>query len=408
MGHDQSDLSRRRFLSTSLGLLASAGLASAVPTRSTAAPVNNSTPTVDGEPVYRTLGRTGLRVPVVSMGAGACSDPGLVQACYEAGMRYFDTAGGYSFGRNEQMVARAIGRLGVRDKIALGTKGLTPAERRNATPEQLKKRLLASLEGSLRRLKTDMVEIFMIHEVADPAVLADPTIKETLAEIKTSGRAKAVGAATHANMAAVINAAVDNGIYDIVLTSYNFTMADDADLAAAIARAGSQGVAVIAMKTQAGGAAFPNPETLREFDAATINSAALKWVLHNENIKTTIPGITTYDHMRANIAVARHPEYTETEKRFLSDNRIRLGMGFCRQCRRCLVSCPNGVEIPELMRTHMYAAQYSDFLLARTTLDQIPAGHGLATCSSCGSCRAECANSVPIGRKIAELKLIYA
>ena len=82
-------------------------------------------------------------------------------------------------------------------------------------------------------------------------------------------------------------------------------------------------------------------------------------------------------------------------------------MEFCRQCRKCVASCPHKADIPNLMRTHMYAAQYANFGLARHTLDEIPRAHGLLNCSSCASCVARCANSVNIGRKIDELKLIY-
>jgi len=105
--------------------------------------------------------------------------------------------------------------------------------------------------------------------------------------------------------------------------------------------------------------------------------------------------------------VAHGLEYAEQEEAFLSDNSITLGMGFCRQCQKCLASCPAGVEIPTLMRTHMYATQYANFSLARMALDEIPSQAGLKQCSSCDACTAQCANSVPIPDKIAELKLIY-
>jgi predicted aldo/keto reductase-like oxidoreductase len=162
------------------------------------------------------------------------------------------------------------------------------------------------------------------------------------------------------------------------------------------------------MKTQAGGANYPNPETLRQYSNAVVNSAALKWVLRNENVATTIPGIGNYDHMRANMAIAGNLEYTDEEKKFLSDNSIKLSMGFCRQCRKCLASCPHNTEIPDLMRTHMYATQYADLHKARMTIDQIARGRGLDACALCSTCTAQCVNSVDIPRKIGDLKLIYA
>jgi predicted aldo/keto reductase-like oxidoreductase len=408
MGSTKSDLSRRKFMAATAGCLASAGLAGFLPSRAVAQTQTTEETSTGGEIIYRTLGRTGMKVPVVSMGGGSCNDPGLVQACYQTGMRLFDTAAGYAFGRNEQMIGRAIEKLGVRDQVVFVTGGLGPVERRDVSPEQKKKRLIASVEGSLRRLKTDRLDSFLLYDVRDPAPVHDAAIKEALVQVKKEGRVLSIGLSTHADMTAVINAAVDEKIYDVILTSFNFTMADD-EIMTAVSRAAESGLGIIAMKSQAGGTAFPNPDTLRNYDNATINSAALKWVLNNKNITTAIPGIANHEHLRANMAVASNLTYTEAERNFLSDNSIRLGMGFCRQCRKCLASCPNGVDIPNLMRTHMYAAQYGDFRAARTTIDAIPSNRGLAACNSCESCVAECAHgAVPIRRKIDDLKLMYA
>ena len=99
---------------------------------------------------------------------------------------------------------------------------------------------------------------------------------------------------------------------------------------------------------------------------------------------------------------------TEDEKKFLADNELKLGMGFCRQCRLCVATCPHGADVPNLMRTHMYAAQYSNFHQARVTLDEVPAGCGIGACKSCSACTAKCANSVDIAYRIEDLKLMYA
>lgn len=54
--------------------------------------------------IYRTLGKTGLKVPVVSFGVMRSDNASLVKAAYEAGMKMFDTANGYQNGRNEEML----------------------------------------------------------------------------------------------------------------------------------------------------------------------------------------------------------------------------------------------------------------------------------------------------------------
>jgi len=58
------------------------------------------------------------------------------------------------------------------------------------------------------------------------------------------------------------------------------------------------------------------------------------------------------------------------------------------------------------MRSHMYALQYGNTDMARTTLAGIPAGKGLEACRSCDSCSVACRNSVQVARKIGELKAL--
>ncbi len=104
-------------------------------------------------------------------------------------------------------------------------------------------------------------------------------------------------------------------------------------------------------------------------------------------------GKTTVMELYHNNCIACHKETLKT------------GMGFCRQCHICSSTCPRGAEIATLMRTHMYAARYSDFHMARTTIDQTG---GISGCVECGACRATCAHGVDIARNIEDLKLIYA
>ena len=409
MDDSYTDQKRRKFIASSLGCLATAGLASlSNPIEIFAQSTTNKSKTTSNEIMYRTLGRTGIKVPVVSMGAGACNDPGLVSACWEAGMRHFDTAANYGYGRNEQMVAKAINKLGVRQDAIIGTKVHTPAQRRGLTPEQSKKRLLDSLDASLKRLKTDYVDILYVHDVRNQDTVNDQAIMEAMSQVKKEGKTRFIGISTHAEMASVINATVKAKIYDVVLTSINFTMKDDIALIKAIANAAANKIGVIGMKTQAGGARFPNPASLKDYDGSVINSAALKWALNNKAIATTIPGISTFDHMRSNMNVSKDIEFTDIEKKFLSDNNVKFGMGFCRQCSLCLTTCPKDADIPTLMRTHMYAAQYSDFQKARLTLNQIPGNNNLnSNCTLCDNCVAACSNAVNIPQKISELKLMY-
>ncbi|UCG61513.1 MAG: aldo/keto reductase [Candidatus Zixiibacteriota bacterium] len=402
-----SDYTRRSFISTAATGLVSAGLVNFTPGKVFAQETETPEGTKEKKLIYRTIGRTGLKVPIVSMGVMNSNNPEIVQASYEEGIRHFDTAAYYQFGRNEQMVGSVINKLKVRDKVVIGTKNFIPQQRRGLTPEQSKTKLIEACEASLSRLGTDYVDIMYIHDVRDAETVADQGIIEGLKTLKQQGKVRSTGLATHAAMADVINAAVSGGFYDVVLTAINFTMADDAGLLEAIKNAAANGVGIVAMKALAGGARWPNPQSRRDYTSSTIATAALKWVLRNESISTSIPGYTNYEHMREDFSVAYNLEYTEQEKKLLSDNNIKLSMGYCRQCNKCLATCPDGVDVPTLMRVHMYAAQYANFKIARGTLDGIPARSSINVCRDCLECGAQCANTVDIARRIDELKAMY-
>ncbi len=407
MPDNTSKLTRRRFLTTAAGGLVSASLINLTPAKTLAQASAEEGDVAEGNIIHRTLGRTGLNVPIVSMGVMNASNPEIVQASYEIGIRHFDTAAYYQFGRNEQMVGSVINRLKARDKIVLGTKIHTPGQRRGLQPEESKKKLIEACEASLRRLGTDYLDILYVHDVSDPETVADKAIIEGLEILKEQKKVLYTGIATHTRMNEVIDAVVNGGFYDVVLTAINFTMADNTALLESISKAAAQGVAIVAMKALAGGARWPNPQARQNYTSSTIATAALKWVLRNENIATSIPGYTNYEHMQEDFSVARNLEYTAEEKKLLSDNNVKLSLGYCHQCRECLATCPDGVDIPNLMRTHMYAAQYGNFHQARATLNDIPGNAGLRLCSECSSCQAQCANTVDIAHRIDELKMIY-
>jgi len=291
--------------------------------------------------------------------------------------------------------------------VLIATKIMRPVQRGEMTAAEAKAKLAELCEGSLRRLKTDYLDILYIHSVSSPEDFNEET-QGAIVALREQGKIRAAGVSTHSNMAAVINAVVEGGVYDVVLTAINVTMADDADLLAAIDRAATAGIGIVAMKTQAGGSRLPDQNSLRDFPNSVIATASLKWVMRHESIHTSIPGYDNYQHMKEDFSVARSLEYTEEEERFLSLNDIKLSMGFCRQCEQCLPTCPHGVEVPTLMRTYMYAAQYANFHEARMALGEIAPQRGLDACSQCDVCTATCAHTVEIARRIETLKEIYA
>ena len=407
MGTNRDELSRRRFLAATAGSLATAGLAAMASRVGVGASTSEEDVPATSEMITRTLGRTGLQIPVVGMGGGACSDPALFQAAYSHGVRLFHTSGDYLNGRSEEALARTPMMAAEAGPPIVVTGGLAPWQREGKTGEQKTALLVKLAEESLTRLKRDCADVYLVHDVRDAATVRDPFIKDGLARLKKAGKARFVGLASHSVSKEIVETATTDGSYDVLLLGMNFTVADD-PMVGAIADAAAAGIGVLAMKTQVGGRDFSGIENWKEYDLSTMNSAALKWVLNTPGVIAAVPAPGNYEHLRNNVAVGRNLTFTEREKAFLGDNKIKLGFGFCRQCRGCLASCPNGVEIPDLMRVHMYTNQYGNFTLARTTLRNLPRERGLAVCANCNECTAQCAHAiVPVGTRITALLELY-
>jgi len=130
-----------------------------------------------------------------------------------------------------------------------------------------------------------------------------------LVKVKKQGKARFIGVSTHRDEPGVIRAAVDAGVYDVVLTAYNFVMERKTETKEAIQYAASKGMGIIAMKTQ-GGRQLQKQEEVN-------HQAALKWVLNDENVCTTIPGMTTFDQLEQNLKVMNDLALSKEEKMYI-------------------------------------------------------------------------------------------
>jgi hypothetical protein len=355
-------------------------------------------------PIRRRLGKTGITMPIVAMGVMNADVPGVVRRAYEVGIRHFDTAAGYQQGRNEEMVGNVIKELGVRDQVTIATKAHVRGT--GQTPAQVRDSFIQTFEGSLKRLQMDHVDVLFYHSVDKVEDVGSEGVLEALAMMKKQGKTRATGISTHRGDI-VIEEALRVGGYEVVLCTINYTMASNRALLDAIDHAAKSGVGIFAMKTQAGGTVKPDPKLPKNLPPAS-QTALLKWVLRNENITAAIPGFTTYDQLEQNFSVVGNLAYTDAEKQFLADKTFAAEAQFCRQCAQCRPDCPHQVDIPTLMRTHMYAVQYSNHGLAADTLASIGEGRGLDACANCESCSATCRGTVNIPRKIEQLKKLYS
>jgi len=365
-----------------------------------------------GSPITRVLGRTGIEIPIVNMGVMNADNPALVSRAFEAGMRLFDTAAYYQRGRNEEMVGSVLRELKARDRAVIVTKVFLPPPQREIAAEQVKAYFIKTAEESLRRLKTDHIDVLLSHNVWTLDYLRNQGVLDALQLLKKQGKTRFIGFSTHRGMAECLEAAAGMGFYDVVLPTYNYSLHDDAPLHRAMAKAAAAGIGLIAMKTQCQQDWYREemPEELKAFYRGQVmHPALLKWALNHDAVACAVPGFVNFQQLEEDWACALRIEYTPEEKAFLEARGVRLAMAaVCRQCGSCAAACPRGADIPELLRAHMYAYNYGNLSHARQTLDAIPGGRGLLLCRDCRSCSAGCVNRVQIGRRIDQLKEAYA
>lgn len=391
-------MKRRSFIGASVTGLVSAGLA--LPGKK----AFSSSQENDYRVIRRTLGRTGLEMPIVSYGVMNSDSPNLLNQALDIGINHLDTAHVYIRGRSEEVIGEVVSQRGNRDKVIIGTKMRFNRDRQkrifvtegaSSQPGATEENLMAQLELSLKRLKTDYVDILYLHSCDSIEMATYEPMMKAFAKVKEQGKARFIGTSTHGNEPDVIKATVDAGIWDVVLTAYNFVQEHREDVKKAIAYAASKGVGVVAMKTQ-GGARYQREN---EVD----HSAALKWVLQDENVCTSIPGMTTYEQLELNFKSMTEMAMTSRETAAIRYGQDQKGILYCQNCRNCVSTCRECISVPSLMRAYMYKEGYRNPVQARHTIAELPEGKGLDACTGCSSCTAVCRNGIDISDRVRSL-----
>jgi aryl-alcohol dehydrogenase-like predicted oxidoreductase len=400
-------MNRRSFLKTGLAGVAGAGALSGLPSalRGREAQVPYTKPSgkaVTGKFITRPLGKTGVTLPVVSMGVMNSNNENLIRAALDGGIMYLDTAHGYQRGTNEAVIGKVLqGRP--RDSFFLATK--VPGEPRdrqgNFSAETKAGPFLEKVDLSLQRLGLDYVDILYLHNVqTKEAVLFEPLMK-ALDDVRKSGKARFIGVSAHANEHEVIRAVLEGKLHDVVLIGYNFRKTNLAELDPATADAVKAGVGLVAMKTLAGG--YWDKERKEPINT----KAALKWALQNPNITTAIPGVTAFDQLEQNFAVAADITLTPQEKADLKLGELEGSPGlYCQGCNACLPQCRRELPIPSLMRSYMYAYGYRNLGAAYDLVASL--GVAENPCAGCPDCSVRCVMGFDVRDRATDIARLQA
>jgi len=390
-------IDRRDFLR--LGAGATIGLAAV---RATAQRQNGASPRIRR---YVRLGRTELKVSDISFGSASSSDATLVRHAFDRGVTYFDTAESYRWGGAEEAIGEAL--QGKREQVVLSSK--TKAGASDTRIDMMK-----ALEGSLRRLRTDHVDIYFNHAVNDVARMQNPDWWEFTELAKRQGKIRFCGMSGHAShLVECLDYALDHDQVDVILVAYSVGQdpsfydrlrhtfhwaAIQPDLPRVLQKAKQKDVGVLAMKTLMG--ARLNDMRPYERPGSTFSQAAFRWVLSRPNVDALLISMTSSELIDEYVSASGGTMTSQNDRELLARYvEMRVG-SYCQPgCGACESSCPHGVAIAEVLRTRMYAVDYRDPVLARAEYAQL--GDGANACLTCT--HRSCLRACPLGIPIAEL-----
>lgn len=330
----------------------------------------------------RTLGRTGLKLFPLGFGAMRTSDPAVIRKAIDMGVNTIDTARVYMNGRNEEVVGQATS--GVRDKVYI----LTKVKPKNFDDYD---KMSSDVEKSLKALKTDYIDILLLHNMSRSSQIENENGKKLLTKLKEEGKIRFSGFSTHSGSDKLISASLKDKFYDVILVGYNFKSSNS--LKSAIAEAAAAQIGIIAMKTQAGGYQDDIMGSLSP------HPAALKWVLSDKNVSSTIPSMVTFDQLEENFT-ALEGNMGWMDRKTLHKYGQVIDKEFCRMCGACQGYCPDDVNISEINRCVMYSDAYKDYELAISNYNDIQKQAKLDKCVNCNQCSVSCTYGLDIQAKM--------
>ncbi len=373
--------SRRKFLQAGL-VLPAAGFMSA-------SSINAFSKTQDNIE-YRVLGKTGLKVSAVGSGVGIEPDPGVIARAIELGVNYFDTARGYGNGKSEQITGEAL--KGKREKVVLATK----------TDGRTRTEIMRDMDESLKALNMDYVDIWHLHSRDTPDTITDEAV-EACETLKQQGKTRFIGVSTH-NVHAVTDRILETDKFDVVQTTYSYAIGGAPLRRDAIARLYAAGLGVVAMKVVIAVAGFVPRDINLPKDGPL---AAIKWVLLNPAISTTVPYVKNIEELEMNVRAMKEP-YTPKDENMLYTRNEEIRPLYCRMCYECKGKCPYDVPVTDELRILAYHDFGGNFQQARQNFMNLPEKIRKIRCSDCSSCAIECPNGVDVKNRMIRAQELLA
>jgi predicted aldo/keto reductase-like oxidoreductase len=374
---------------------------------------------------YRRLGRTGAMVS--DIGSGIPTSSSVLKAVLDSGVNFIETSESYSNGRNETLIGNVLKNF-EREKLFIATKAY-PAMKLFKSSDDVIQRA----EGSLRRLQTDYIDLYMVHQAQNIFRVKDDYFHKAAELLKKQGKIRYTGLSCHGpewgpesseNLEDILMAAIDDGRFDVLLLPYNFL---SHEMGERILRAcNEQDIGTMIMKSNPI-LAYENYTSLlergNEFERAEqkyyeglleaikeadsflkkykmndmeqLKDGAIQFILSNPDVHTICCRFRTFSDVSKYIRLSG----TTLDNRIaqmMKDFRDSLGFLNCRLgCNLCERNCPHQVPINTIMRYNYY------FHSHRMEKKAMQYYHGLedAQADQCKDCEGYCEQACPHGVK---------
>ena len=334
-----------------------------------------------------------------------------ILTAYNAGVNYYDTA--YIYPGSEAFLGEVLEKNNIRDKVYIATK---LPQYMIKTKEDIEK----YFEEELKRLRTDHIDFYLMHMLADIKSwdkLKALGIEEWIKEKKESGKIKQIGFSYHGN-SDMFCKLIDSYDWDFCQIQYNYLDENSQAGRTGLNYAALKGIPVVIMEPLRGGRLANNlPEKAQKlFEKYEIKRTpaewAFRWLWNQKEIMCVLSGMNSIQMVEENVknaSTAEIGEFTDKDEELLKNVVAAINEKMkvpCTGCRYCM-PCPKSVDIPGTFSA--YNKKYTDgkftalkeYIMCTAMRKDSTAA---SNCVACGKCEMHCPQNIQIREELKKAK----